>query len=371
MSKEAGISKMVTYKKGDILKEQTEAIVNTVNTVGVMGKGIALQFKERYPENYRLYKKACDVDEVTTGKMFVTETGQLLNPKYIINFPTKKHWRNPSKMEYITEGMEDLMNVISEKNISSIALPPLGCGNGGLDWRNVKDEIEKYLKPFDKLEIVVFEPSNIAYKKKKPSKKKTVNLTDVRAMFLSLFEKYKELGFSLSFIEAHKLIYFLQRFGEPLGLDFDKNRYGPFSHTIDHMLYDLDGIYLKGTKYKDAGANEEIELITDNFDSVHAYIEKELTPAQRKRLKSIHTLIEGFESPLGMELLATVDYIMSHSKQVPDVEELMKEIYNWGPPDKNWGDRKRKLMKKEYVNLANERLMEFDTLIKDKTYSIQ
>jgi O-acetyl-ADP-ribose deacetylase (regulator of RNase III) len=131
---------MLTYKKGDILKEQTEAIVNTVNTVGVMGKGIALQFKERYPENYRIYKKACEEDKVETGKMFVTETGQLLNPHYIINFPTKEHWRNPSKMEYITEGLKDLVKVISDKNINSIALPPLGCGNGGLEWQKVKGD---------------------------------------------------------------------------------------------------------------------------------------------------------------------------------------------------------------------------------------
>jgi O-acetyl-ADP-ribose deacetylase (regulator of RNase III) len=363
---------MLTYKKGDILKEQAEAIVNTVNTVGVMGKGIALQFKERYPENYRIYKKACEAGEVKTGKMFVTETGRFLNPKYIINFPTKEHWRNPSKMEYITEGLKDLVKVISDKNISSIALPPLGCGNGGLEWYKVRKEIEKYLAPFSDLELIVFEPSNIAYRKKKQTNRKQVNLTDVRAMFLSLFEKYKELGFNLSFIEAHKLIYFLQRFGEPLGLEFDKNRYGPFSPTIDHMLYDLEGVYLKGTKYREAKATDNIELIWANFDKVHAYIKENLSTEQKEHLNDVRSLIEGFESPLGMELLATVDYIISRSKEEPDLEELMEAIYNWGPENENWGGRKRKIMKKEYVKVAKDRLMEFEnSLNKDKACSIQ
>jgi hypothetical protein len=230
-------------------------------------------------------------------------------------------------------------------------------------------EIEKYLAPFSDLELVIFEPSNIAYRKKKQTKKKPVKLTDVRAMFLSLFRKYKELVFSLSFIEAHKLIYFLQRFGEPLGLKFDKNRYGPFSPTIDHMLYDVEGVYLKGSKYREAKAKDNIELISENFDKVQEYLNEELNTEQKERLSNIHSLIEGFESPLGMELLATVDYILSQSKGDPDLEELMEAIYKWGPENENWGDRKRKIMKEEYVKVAKGRLMEFeDSLSKDKAH---
>jgi len=347
---------MVDLKKGDILKEETEAVVNTVNTKGVMGKGIALQFKECFPENYKQYKKACDEGKVETGKMFVTETGLLLNPRYVINFPTKEHWKNPSKMEYIHEGLKDLVRVIQDKNISSISIPPLGCGNGGLDWNEVRPAIEKALSDISNLQIVLFEPSNIVYKKKERKPKKKVNVTPVRAMFLSIFEKYKELGFQLSFIEAHKLIYFLQRFGEPLNLTFEKNRYGPYSHIIDHMLYDVEGSFLKGTKFKDAKPQDNIYLVDENFDEIHEFIEKELTKEQKYRLELVYEFIEGFESPLGLELLATVDYILQYSESDLSKEELITRIFNWDSENPSWGKRKRELMKKEYIEVALERI---------------
>lgn len=350
---------MVEYKKGDILKEETEAVVNTVNTKGVMGKGIALQFKERFPENYKQYKKACEAGKVETGKVFVTESGLLLNPRYIINFPTKEHWKNPSKMEYIHEGLNDLVRIIKEKDIRSIAIPPLGCGNGGLDWNEVKPAIEKALSNISKLQIVLFEPTNMVYTKKERKPKKKANVTPVRAMFLSVFEKYKELGFQLSFIEAHKLIYFLQRFGEPLNLTFEKNRYGPYSFVIDHMLYDVEGTFLKGTKFKDAKPQDNIYLLEENFNEIHEFIEKELTQEQKDHLDLVYEFIEGFESPLGLELLATVDYILQNSRNKISREELTEHIFNWDSNNPTWGKRKKDLMKKEYLEVALERVKEY------------
>lgn len=350
---------MIEYKKGDILKEETEAVVNTVNTKGVMGKGIALQFKERFPENYKQYKKACEVSKVETGKVFVTESGLLLNPRYIINFPTKEHWKNPSKMEYIYEGLNDLVRIIKEKDIRSIAIPPLGCGNGGLDWNKVKPAIEGALSAVPDINVILFEPSNVVYKKKERKPKKKANITPVRAMFLSTFEKYKELGFQLSFIEAHKLIYFLQRFGEPLNLSFEKNRYGPYSYVIDHMLYDVEGTFLKGTKFKDAKPQDNIYLVEENFDEIHEFIEKELTQEQKNRLNFVYEFIEGFESPLGLELLATVDYVLRNSKNAISREELITRIFNWDSENPSWGKRKRELMKKEYIEVALERIQAY------------
>ncbi len=354
---------MVEYKKGDILKEETEAVVNTVNTKGVMGKGIALQFKERFPENYKQYKKACEARDVETGKMFVTETGLLLNPRYIINFPTKEHWKNPSKMEYIHEGLTDLVRVIKEKKITSISIPPLGCGNGGLDWNEVRPAIEKALSNISNLRIVLFEPSNVVYTKKERKPRKKANVTPVRAMFLSIFEKYKELGFQLSFIEAHKLIYFLQRFGEPLNLTFEKNRYGPYSHIIDHMLYDVEGSFLKGTKYKDAKPQDNIYLVDENFDEIHECIEKELTQTQKNRLELVYEFIEGFESPLGLELLATVDYILRDIEEQISRDQLTEKIFHWDSENPSWGKRKRNLMKKEYIEVAFERVKEYQEFL--------
>ena len=137
---------MIQYKEGNILEEEAEALVNTVNTYGVMGKGIALAFKKAFPKNYKYYRQAYENGELETGKMFLHKTGLLL-PKYIINFPTKKHWRYKSKLEYIEQGLDDLIFIIESNRIQSIAIPPLGCGNGGLDWKIVKKLIIDKLAP--------------------------------------------------------------------------------------------------------------------------------------------------------------------------------------------------------------------------------
>src|SRR5271166_6058753 len=133
---------MMRFLQGNLLDAPTEALVNTVNTVGVMGKGIALMFKEAFSENFKAYETACKRGEVRLGHMFVTEGKQLIGPKWIINFPTKKDWKHPSRIEWIEEGLLDLKRVILEKKIRSIALPPLGSGNGKLDWMDVRPRIE-------------------------------------------------------------------------------------------------------------------------------------------------------------------------------------------------------------------------------------
>src|ERR1700730_18295283 len=136
---------MISFTEGNLLEASAEALVNTVNTVGIMGKGIALMFKEAFPANFRAYEDACNHKEVKVGKMFVTENRTFSGPRWIINFPTKKHWRQPSKLEWITEGLGDLRRVIQEHNIRSVALPPLGTGNGGLDWNEVRPEVLRIL----------------------------------------------------------------------------------------------------------------------------------------------------------------------------------------------------------------------------------
>lgn len=149
---------MIVFKTSNILAEDAEALVNTVNCVGVMGRGIALQFKKAFPDNYKKYAAACKRDEVRPGRMFVSETGQLTNPRYIINFPTKRHWRDQSRMEDIDAGLGALAGEIRSRAIHSIAIPALGSGLGGLNWPEVRSRIETALEKLDDLEIVVFEP---------------------------------------------------------------------------------------------------------------------------------------------------------------------------------------------------------------------
>jgi O-acetyl-ADP-ribose deacetylase (regulator of RNase III) len=149
---------MLEFKQGNLLEEDAQALVNAVNCVGVMGKGIALQFKQAYPENFRQYKKACDAKEVQPGRMFTVPTGELFNPKYIINFPTKRHWRSQSKLEDIQTGIKTLVAEVQQLGITSIAIPALGCGNGGLDWVEVKPLIESAFVELPRVRAMIFEP---------------------------------------------------------------------------------------------------------------------------------------------------------------------------------------------------------------------
>ena len=150
---------MITFAQGNLLQADAEAVVNAVNTVGIMGKGIALMFKERFPENFKAYEKACENQEVRIGKMFVSENREFFGPKWIVKFSTKTHWRVQSRVEWIEYGLQYLVRVITDKKISSVAIPPLGCGNGGLDWRDVRPRIVAALENIEGLEVAVYEPT--------------------------------------------------------------------------------------------------------------------------------------------------------------------------------------------------------------------
>ncbi len=222
---------MIHYTQGNLLAAEAEALVNTVNTVGVMGKGIALMFKERFPQNFKEYAAACKENRVCTGQMFVTEHNELMGPRWIINFPTKQHWRSPSKMEWVVEGLQDLRRVIIGNGIKSIAIPPLGAGNGGLDWIAVREQIEKALGDLDDVEISVFEPTaryqNVA---KRDGVQK---LTPARALIAEMVRRYWVLGMECSLLEIQKMAWILERAVEclapdnPLNFKFEANKYGP------------------------------------------------------------------------------------------------------------------------------------------------
>jgi O-acetyl-ADP-ribose deacetylase (regulator of RNase III) len=150
---------MIRYTQGNLLDAQSEALVNTVNEIGVMGKGLALMFRETYPENARIYEAAARRGEVHVGRMLVTANSTLLGPRWIIHFPTKKHWRNPSRSEWIRDGLHDLVRAVRENHIKSIAVPPLGCGAGGLEWSQVRREIDGTMAELEDVEVLVFEPT--------------------------------------------------------------------------------------------------------------------------------------------------------------------------------------------------------------------
>ncbi len=344
---------MIRVTRGNILQANTEAIVNTVNTVGVMGKGIALQFRESFGENYALYREAVERKQVAIGKMFVTETNRLTNPKYIINFPTKAHWKEKSKYEYIASGLDNLIEVLRQRQIKSIAIPPLGCGNGGLRWEKVKKILLERLAELRDVEIQLFEPSaDISYVK---TPKAVVALTQPRAMVLELIKQYGILGYEVTILEVQKLAYFLQRFGEPLNLKYKADAYGPYAYNLTHLLKYLEGTFiLSKKKIADTKPFDKVQLNDGLFSEVTSYIEKHCSDQQKNRLTKVSDLIQGFESPFGLELLATVDWITERefpAQRSP--EEMVKFVHEWSP-------RKRSLMKSEHIKIAMERLTGFE-----------
>ena len=301
-----------------------------------MGKGIALQFKEQFPLNYKLYRAACKNKEVVTGKMFTTATEKSIEPFYIVNFPTKQHWRNKSKLEFVEKGLDDLVLVMKEKNISSIAIPPLGCGNGGLDWSIVKPLIEQKLKDLaQEANIIIFEPSTKQLAPKRNRKSQTPpKLTPLRAILLDSMFQYKTLDYDLTVLEVQKLGYLLQRLGNKFNLKFVKHLYGPYSNQLRYVLNDLDGFYLHGMQYNNAKPYHQLSLIPEHRPSIQAYIEKNCTTEQKNSLANLYQLIDGFESPLGMELLATIDLLITENKDLLANTVLMQQQLE------KWSERK-------------------------------
>ncbi|NWE71180.1 macro domain-containing protein [Pseudomonas gingeri] len=350
---------MIRFTQGNLLEAKTEALVNTVNTVGVMGKGIALMFKERFTENYRLYSAACKAGEVETGKVFVTAVSELQGPRWIVNFPTKRHWRSPSQMAWVTEGLQDLRRFLIDHQVKSVAVPPLGAGNGGLKWPEVREQIENVLSDLD-VDILVFEPTkqylNVA---KRGGVEK---LTPARALIAELVRRYWVLGMECSLLEIQKLAWFLERAIEklpdtenPLNLRFVAHKYGPYANRLDHLLDNLDGSYLHCDKrISDAGINDVIWFDQEQNTFLQTYLKTE-AKLFSEALENTAQLIDGFESPFGMELLATVDWLLNRESVAPTIPAVREALQHWAGGS-SAAARKTKLFDDHALEIALKRL---------------
>lgn len=354
---------MISYTTGNLLDAPAEALVNTVNTAGVMGKGIALMFKERFPLNMQQYAKACKAKEVTTGKMFVTETGELMGPRWIINFPTKQHWKAPSKMEWIEAGLADLKQFIVDNKVRSVAIPPLGAGNGGLEWRQVKPRIEQALGDLTDVEVLVYEPT--AQYQNVAAKVGVKKLTPARALVAELVRRYWILGMDCSLLEIQKLCWFLQRaiarqgLSNELQLNFIAKNYGPYANNLNHLLDALDGSYLKANKrIPDCDPLDVIWFNNEEKRAVDTYLHS-TAKAYLPALEEASRLIDGFESPFGMELLSTVDWLLTEEHCAPTLESVKAGIAHW-PAGERWAQRKLTLFSDEHIQFALSRLQHFN-----------
>lgn len=338
---------MIQLTQGDILKADAEALVNTVNCVGIMGRGIALQFKKAFPENFKAYEAACKANHVQLGKMFVYDLNRLYNPRFIINFPTKNHWKNKSRIDDIQTGLTDLVTIVQQYQIGSIAIPPLGCGLGGLNWEDVKPLITEAFQSLPEVKVLLFEPAGAPQATVMVKQDKIPNMTVGRAALLGLMRRYLAavMDPTVTLLEVHKLMYFMQEAGEPLRLKYQKAPYGPYAENLRHVLNHIEGHFISG--YADAGdqPDKPLELKPHASEQAEAFLIQHETT--RARFDRVANLIKGFETPFGMELLSTVHWVKSH-EQAATVEAAVKQIHNWTP--------RKRMFEPRHIHLAWERL---------------
>lgn len=328
---------------GDLLEQQVDAIVNTVNCEGVMGKGIALQFRRKSPENYKAYERACKAGEVRVGRMFVYDAGPLAQPHFIINFPTKDRWRARSKMEYIDTGLVDLIEQVRKLNICSIALPPLGCGNGGLDWNAVRPRIEAAFAALPDVDVRLFPPAGAPAPQTMVAHTKRPRMTLGRAALLKVMAAYSELDYSLSKIEVQKLGYFLQVSNVLPDLAYAKGQFGPYSDTMRHVLERMESHYIEGLGDHDSPS--EMRPLPQALAEADAFLTAEDQAEPLAGINRVSDLIDGYQTPYGMELLATVHWVAHNEPHACNADEAVLAVHAWN-------ERKARVMKPEHIHKA-------------------
>lgn len=340
---------MIRVSQGNLLEADVDALVNTVNTVGVMGKGIALQFRRAFPAMFKDYARAAKSGEVRLGAVHVWPTGLLTGPRFIINFPTKGHWKSRSRLVDVERGLDDLVRVIRELGIRSVAVPPLGCGNGGLDWSDVEPLIRSKLDHLGELDVLLFPPAGAPAAADMPTAEKTPRMSAGRAALIGLLARYSRLALAEpSLIETQKLMYFLQLAGEPLRLEFQEHHYGPYADNLRHVLRDVEGQYLSG--FGDGATPvqmaEPLTLLPGAEDSARPVLESH--PETMARIDRVLELVEGFESAYALELLATVHWLLS--RQVDrDLDSVVAAV-------RAWSRRKGRMFTPQHITIAVEAL---------------
>ena len=338
---------MIYEEHGNLLESEADALVNTVNTVGVAGKGVALQFRQAYPDNYQAYALAAKHGEVIPGRMFVWETGHLEKPRFIINFPTKRHWRGNSRIEDIRDGLQDLVRCIAKYHITSVAIPPLGCGNGGLRWDDVRKLIVEALQPVN-AEVRIYPPAGAPPADEMPVRSRRPEMTLGRAALLMLMKQYRDSDwFRLSALEVQKLAYFLQESGVSLSLNFKRAQYGPYAENLNHALIRMEGHYVRG--YGDRSSVPRLSVLDGAYESAAQYLGDDSPVSDR--LKLVAELIDGWETPYSLELLATVHWALTKTDpKLSARAAVCSYVARWTP-------RKAQLFKQSQVNRAIDHLV--------------
>ena len=337
----------VTFKQGDMFAEPADAIVNTVNCVGVMGKGVALEFKRRWPGNFEEYKRLCDRRILRPGKVFVYQNTDMLdqdNWKFLVNFPTKDHWRGKSQIGFIDKGLDDFLAQVEKLGIRSVVLPPLGCGNGGLEWKEVKPLLIRKLSPVDGVEFLVLEPSE----KGKASGSVNMEMNFERAVLIKSFGDLTDyFGGSLTRIVMQKIVYFLQAMGVDYRMAFARNEFGPYSDDLRTVFSALEKKnVLKGF----SSDTRETTVVPEAYKLADEFLQGDERRRAEEVIKRASLLFEGYESPYGMELLSSVHFLADHEK-ISDVDGIQKALSGWNP-------QKGEKFSSDIIGIAYRRLRE-------------
>ncbi|WAS97435.1 type II toxin-antitoxin system antitoxin DNA ADP-ribosyl glycohydrolase DarG [Nannocystis punicea] len=333
---------MITHVQGDILRADAEALVNTVNCVGFMGRGIAAQFSRAYPGNLKAYEAACKRQEVQPGRMLVYATGQLMNPRYIINFPTKRHWRGKSRIEDVEAGLGALVSEVQGRGIRSIAVPPLGCGLGGLSWDDVRPRIERAFADLPDVRVLVYGPAGAPAADVMARSVSVPKMTSGRAVLIGLMHSYLAglMEPFISLLEVHKLMYFAQEAGEELRLRYTKATYGPYAENLRHVLKHIEGHFVSG--YADGGdaPDKLLEIVPGAIDDARRFLAS--APATNALFERVVELVEGFETPFGMELLATVHWVATR-EMATGADAAIELVYRWNARKRRFSEHQIRL----------------------------
>jgi O-acetyl-ADP-ribose deacetylase (regulator of RNase III) len=334
---------MIETTTGDILTADAEALVNTVNCVGIMGRGIALQFRKAFPENFKAYEAACKREELHPGQMFVFQTGGLTNPRYIINFPTKRHWKGKSRLGDIESGLKALVAEVQRLGIRSLAVPPLGCGQGGLEWAEVRPRIERALSALHDVRVLLYSPTTVPYSKVMRPSRRVPRMTSIRAALVGLMQRYLAglMDPFITLLEVHKLMYFMQEAGEPLKLRYVKAPYGPYAENLRHVLMGVEGHLISGYADGIDAPDKQLELVPGAVADADQFLVRH--PKTQGRFDRVADLVKGFETPFGLELLSTVHWVMTREGATTPNQAVTATL--------EWNERKRRFSP-EQISLA-------------------
>lgn len=346
---------MLEFKRGNLFEAEVEALVNTVNTVGVMGKGIALQFSRQYPEIMPLYQAACQDGTLRIGTVQTIKLPVLSGmsgPRYVINFPTKQHWKGNSKIEFIESGLKALRAEIEKLGLTSIAVPPLGCGLGGLHWGDVGRHIVEALGDLADVRVLVFEPVGAPSAKSMKATQTRPKMTPGRAALLGLMHRYMVplMDDAVTLLELHKLMYFMQESGEHLQLDFVKGTYGPYATNLRHVLNAIEGHFITGFGDASEEPGKVLVPMPGAIEKAEDYLKMKSRAPTLSRFKRVEELMEGFETAYGLELLGSVHWVAKHeTPTAKNSDEATSLIHSWN-------ERKRDSFPRPHIEVAWNRL---------------